>query len=255
MLDLLGLEGPAIPWIALVGAVTVVLFASVLLAARRRGIYATVPVALLAAAWAGVALASSVALWMFRGTLDELKRLGGGFATVLFGISQAARVPLASAWIAVAATTIALFFVLRTARNEPQPARSALAPWLPGLAVAAAVGGVLLFRGTITFVIAAMTPGAQPAPPAGMSLGEMVYARIFTAGMGSVLCFLAAMVLLFAAIRRGSASRPVVVAALVVSLVVSAILITNLRRYSNAWRDLEQGRVRIQALLPQPLQR
>jgi hypothetical protein len=80
MLYLLGIEGPAVPWIALVGAVTVVLFASVLLAARRRGSYATVPVALLAAAWAGVALASSIALWMFRGTVKELERLGGGRA-------------------------------------------------------------------------------------------------------------------------------------------------------------------------------
>jgi hypothetical protein len=113
---------------------------------------------------------------------------------------------------------------------------------------------VLLFRGAIAFAIAAMTPGAQPALPAGTSLGEMVYARIFIAGMGSVLCFLAAVALLFAAFRRGSAARPVVMAALVVSLVVSATLIANLRGYSNAWRAVEQGG-RIQALLPQPPER
>src|SRR6185503_18331306 len=92
---LLGPESEAVPWIALVGVCTVLLLTLVVMAARRRGDYASAAIPLIAAAYGGVALASAVAVWMFSRSLDEMSRLGGGIASLSFGMWQAARVPLA----------------------------------------------------------------------------------------------------------------------------------------------------------------
>jgi hypothetical protein len=249
---LLGPESAAVPWIALVSAVSVVIFGSIVVAARRQRSYATLPIALLAAAYAGVALASSVAGWMFSRTLHEMARTGGGIGAVSFGIWQATRVPLSAGWIAVAATAVALLLAVLTARDKMPPARPALVAWVAALAVAAGTIAVLLFRGSIAFVLAAITPGAQPAWLAGTSIADAIETRMLVGVAGSALCFLVVMALMIATIRHRSASRRVMLIVLVLSLGVSAGLVANLRSYSDRWRDVALNGRGVQGALPTP---
>jgi hypothetical protein len=251
LIYLLGPEDAAVPWIALVGVLTTLLLAFVVMVARRRRNYASAAIPLIAAAYGGVALASGVAVWMFSRTLEEMARLGGGISSIAFGFWQAARVPLSASWIALAATLLAVLFVALSARNEPHPAPAPFAPWLAALTAAAGVGAVLLFRGAMAFVLELSIPGASPALLGGRSASEAVAMRLLSAGAGSAVCFAAAIALMIATLRRGGAPGRVVVAMLVVSLIVPTALVVNLGTYSDRWRGVNENGCGLHALLPE----
>lgn len=199
----------------------------------RRESGASICLPLLAVAWAGVALASCFALWSVSRTIAELGRAGGGISYLSFGMWQAARLPLASAWIAAAATLLAIAIALRAAVDQPE--HSARSWWIGGAAVAAGVAAVLAFRGAVAFILQAVVPGHE-ASWGGRSLPDAISARLLGAGVASALCFLIAIALAVVAFRRGAAALRSVVAVLVVSLSVSAILAMSLGSFSTRLR-------------------
>ena len=215
--------------IAFVASVTIVLFAAILVSARRRRSYASASLSLLAVAYAGVALASCFALWTIRGTFEELARQGGGIGARSFGFWQAARVPLASAWIAVAATLLALAIAF-VSRREEEPAT----PWWQGgVAIAAGVTAVLVFRDMVEFAIDAVIPGRQPWWLTGPVSGYAINSRVVSAGAISAFCCAVALTLAVMMLRRGAPSRRMVVTMLIASVVVSATLVAGLQSYTS----------------------
>ncbi len=238
---LLGPEHETVPWIALVGAITVVLFAVILVLARRQRSYASASLSLLAVAYAGVALASCFALWTINRTLQEMAVTGGGIGAIAFGIWQAARLPLASAWIAMAATLLALAIALLSSRGDALSPRAKNLWWMAGIAVAAGVSAVLAFRGTVAFIMSAILPGRQPWWLTGDSVGNAIYTRLLGAGVVSALCVLVALVLAVVSFRRGAAPRRAVVAVLVVSLGVSVAMVASLGSISSRFRGVALG--------------
>lgn len=230
---LLGPENATVPAIAVVGTVTIVLFVLILAVARRRRSYASVSLSLLAVAYAGVALASCFALWSIRSTFEELAKEGGGIGTISFGFWQAARLPLAAAWIAGAATLLALIIALR-ADAPSTNAKSAW--WTGGVAIAAGVAAVLAFRGVVEFSLDAMLPGRQPWWLTGGSAGYAIHSRLVGAVAVSALCFLGALALAVMTLRRGETPQRGVVAVLVASVVVTSALVAGLQSYSSRFR-------------------
>lgn len=233
---LLGPGSTTIPSIILVGAVTIVLLASILFVAGRRGSYATATLPLLAVGWSAVALASLFALRTLGRTMTELYAAGGGIRDLSLGIWQASRLPLASAWIAAAVTLLALGVALLSARGESESSGPSRTWWSGGVAVAAGVVAVLAFRGTVAFILDAVVPGRQPAWLEGRSIGEAISISIVAAGLASALAFVIALALAVVTFRHGVAPRRAVVALLVVSLVASAVLVESLRSYSSRFR-------------------
>ncbi|HYI12989.1 MAG TPA: hypothetical protein VEK57_28340 [Thermoanaerobaculia bacterium] len=226
--------------------VTTALLLGYLIVARRRQSTASASIFVLVAAYGGIALASFFAVRSFGRTLAEVTQLGGGIYTVSRGIWEAALLPLEAAWATAILTLLALLFLLPEAKKafarDAQPGSSYRLLWLPGLALAGGVTAVVLFRKAMAFVINAITPGQQVGVgPEGVV--SAVTARLFTASAGSAVCFAVAVVLLAVAFRsrRAQPSRAsfgIAVFALVVSLGVSAALITELRAYSSHYRNI-----------------
>ena len=237
----LGFESGAASTVLAVGVAIVLLLVFIVAAARRRNDYAAAAVALIAAAYGGVALASFVAVRYFAKALAEMASLGGGIAAISLGMGEAAQLPLSAAWIAVVATVVAIPFTLRAMRQDAgasNDARPERLFWTAGLALAGGVASVLLFRGAIAFVLAAVTPGAQPQGMNATNMMEMLNDRLTMTSAGIAVCFalvIVTMLLMFRPARRATPSRAslrLVVVALVVSLGVSTALVVGLRSYS-----------------------
>jgi hypothetical protein len=244
---LLGFESGAASTILVVGIVIVLLLTLVIAVARRRNNYAEGAVAVIAAAYGGVALASFMAVRYFANALTDMSRFGGGIASLSLGMGEAAQLPLSATWIAAAATVVAMLFVFPAMRQGTGAASDAGPGRLlatTGVALVAGVIPVLLFRGAIAFVLTMAAPGAQPR---GVDIGGEVRARLTMASAGSAICFaviVALMLLMFRQVRRATPSRAalrVVVVALVLSLGVSTALVVGLRSYSSRSLGVARG--------------
>lgn len=244
---LLGFESGAASTILAVGTVIVLLLAFIVASFRRRKDYVAAAVALIAAAYGGVALASFVAMRYFTNVLVEMARLGGGISAISRGMGEAAQLPLSAAWVAAAASVVAMVFAFLAMRQNPDAPNDAHPGRLlatSGLALAGGVASVLLFRGAIAFVLAAVTPGAQPPGVNASNVAEAVSNRMTITSAGIAICFaiaMAQMLLMFRSARPvtpSRAARPVVAVALVLSLGVSAALVVGLRSYSSRSLDV-----------------
>ena len=189
-------------------------------------------ITLVAAAHAAVALASFVAVRGVSRTLEDIARQGGGIATFSEGMVDATRWPLIAAWIAAGVSVAALLVARRNATQDRRPVRSAA---LVAIAIGAGVGGVLVFRGIVTFLTHAITPpGASPA---------VVLGRVTSASWITALCFAAAIAVALVSLRT-RATMGVAVLAVVISLGVSAAMIVTLRDLSAVHEDVLQGDLR-----------
>ena len=239
---LLGFESGAASTILAVGLVIVVLLAFIVASFRRRKDYAAAAVTLIAAAYAGVALASFVAMRYFTNVLVEMESRGGGIFAISRGMGEAAQLPLSAAWIAAAASVVAMVFAFLAMRQDtaaPSDAHPGRLLATTGLALAGGVASVLLFRSAIAFVVAAAIPGAQPAGVNASNIEELVSNRLTIASAGIAVCFavvIVALLLMFRSARPVTPSRPalrMVAIALVLSLGVSTALVVGLRSYSS----------------------
>jgi hypothetical protein len=180
-------------------------------------------ITLISAAHAAVALASFLAVRGVSRTLDEMSRVGGGIATFSEGIADAARWPLVAAWVAVAASILALLLARRDVPQD-RPMRSAA---LASVAIGAGVAAVFVFREAVTFIGNAMLPPGTTA--------EIVLGRLTSASAVTAVCFAAAILVAVLSLRTRVAMR-VAVLAVVVSLGVSATMIVTLRDLSLAYQ-------------------
>lgn len=244
---LLGFESGAAPTILVVGLVIVVLLAFIVATFRRRKDYAAAAVTLIAAAYAGVALASFVAMRYFTNVLVEMASLGGGIFAISRGMGEAAQLPLSAAWIAAAASVVAMvfaFLAMRQDKGVPSDAHPGRLLTTTGLALAGGVASVLLFRSAIAFVVAAAIPGAQPAGLNASNITEAVSNRMTLSSAGIAVCFavvMVSMLRMFRSARRVTPWRPalrMVAVALVLSLGVSTALVVGLRSYSSRSLDV-----------------
>ena len=246
--SLLGPEHYSVPMTVLVVAVILALLATILVMARRRQTYASAPLSLLAVGYGGVALATAFSMWTMLRVLGEMAESGGGIASYSFGVWQAMRMPLAAAWIAAAATLLALVLAARSMRDERPAAHAKSVWWIGGLAVLAGVMPLIAFRGAVAFILDIMRPGYQPSwMIRRLTMVEVTYGSFAGAGLAGAVCFLIALALAVRILRHGAAPRRMVVAMLVVSLVASAVLITELRAYSSRWQGIATGRQPIES--------
>src|ERR1051325_1945048 len=199
----------------------------------RRESAASTCLPLLAVAWSGVALASCFALWNLSHTIAGMGREGGGIGSLSFGMWQAARLPLAAAWIAAAATLLASAIALRSVPDQPQAESRSW--WIAGTAVAAGIAAVLAFRSTAAFILQAVMPGHE-ASWGGRSLPDAISARLLGAGVAGAVCVVIALALAVIAFRRGVPPLRGLIAVLVVSLSISGILVMSLSSFSKIGR-------------------
>lgn len=201
-------------------------------------------IALVAAAYAVLAIASSAAAWMVNQSFDEASRHGGSAATLLEGLWPATRLPLAAAWLAAATTVFALAATLFVRRgNDAPPARSAASSWLAVLAIAAGASAVLMFRGVTTLLIDALIPGRwrYSAWLTGADAWNAVETSFRVAGIGSIACFFIATALAFAIFQRHAVSSRLAVVVLLVSLGASAALVADLHAFADMWHGVSVG--------------
>ncbi|HVE70076.1 MAG TPA: hypothetical protein VNI54_01810 [Thermoanaerobaculia bacterium] len=185
-------------------------------------------ISLIAVAHAAVALASFVAVRGMITTLDELARQGGGIATFSEGMVNAVRWPVVATWIAVGLSVLALIVARRNAAEE-RPMR--------GAAFAAiAIGGGL--AGVFVFLEAAMLLHRAIVPP-GVPFTE-VAGRLTSASWITALCFVAAVAVALLSLRARVPMR-VAVAAVLISLGVSAMAIVTLGEISAIHEDVMKG--------------
>jgi hypothetical protein len=204
--------------------------------------YAAFSIALVAAVYAGIALASILGVRSFNLTLEEMSRIGGGIRGISEGILEAARLPTAAAWIAAVASFVFLVLAVPAAKRQAAEGASARAlPWLAALALAAGAAAALLFRAAMEFVATAALPGAQLG---GQSPDAAIAARLLSTGVIAAVCFAVAVAVGIVALRsapsRGAFRAAVF--ALVVSLGVSSALVVTLRSLSDRYeRILTEG--------------
>jgi len=225
--------------ILIVGATTIIMLLVIMAAARRRQSFWWVSFALIAASGASLALGAYFAVRSFMSTIEEMAKTGGGIASVRFGIWQATQPALAAAWIALVIALLASVVVLPRARKElafpagaPRP-RFALFASLAGLALAAGVTSMFLFRRAIAFVLWAIVPRARVD-----SISEAIATRLSVTATASAACFVVLVLLTMFIVllaRKSSPSRlfTITLFALVVSLGLSAALVTDLRSFSD----------------------
>ena len=213
--------------------------------ARHRRSDWWVSLAFIAASCASLALGSYFSVRSFKSALDGMAITGGGIASVRFAIWQGTQPALAAAWLALALTLLACLFVLP--RGWKELTNLAGARRLPATIVAlltgfALVGGVipvLLFQRAIAFVLWAITPAAHAGGRSADWLPRAIASRLLVtatvrACCALILIALVALTVVFA--RRFNPSRPLFVMtvfALVMNLGVSAVLVANLRSFSN----------------------
>ena len=243
-LRLLGFESGAASTILVVGMAIVLLLIVVMAVARRRTNASAAVVSLVAAASSGIALASFVAVRYFGQVLADMSQHGGGIGALTLGIGEAAQLPLSAAWIAATATAVASLFALKLARSDAgsasdgQPVRLL---WMSALALAGGIASVLLFRGAMAFVMMAVTPGMQSEVVRGRNVGEAISERLMLATVTIAFCFAVAIAQVILTLRLPRHAVPsraagrIAVAALVVSLFVSAALVASLRSYSGRY--------------------
>jgi len=198
--------------------------------------YASASIMLVAAAYSGIALASLAAVWSFGRTFDELRR-GGGIDVISRGLWQASRLPLASAWLTIGISMVALAAMLFARRSDET--RPAASPWLAAVAIAAGVGAVVLFRALTSFLLDVSIPERQPASwLTAENVDGAVRISFLVAGAGCVACFLTAIALAVVSSRRRAERSRFAVVVLVVSLVAAAALAANLSAFSRHWRSV-----------------
>jgi hypothetical protein len=174
---------------------------------------------LIAAAHAGIALASFVAVRGIGRLLDDIARQPAAAGDFSAGIVAVAQWPMIAAWIAIAASLVALLLT-RRAGAEVRSSRAA-GGWLTVLGIVLGAASVLAFRGVADYLSYALKPGRL------LYLTE-VAERLTPASAITALCAVAAMVSAFLAFRSRAAMR-VTVFAVVVSLGVSAAIIVTMR--------------------------
>lgn len=175
----------------------------------------------ISAAHAGVALASFLAVRAMVGVFDLVSPFDGtGLGPELMTeVARAARWPMVAAWVAAAASIVALLLA-RGAAPEERSRRSAA---LAAIAIAAGVAAVLAFRTTATFI----TYGILPP---GEAVGH-VFGRLMSASTITALCCAAALVVAVMALRTRATMRLAVVT-VVVDLGVSAAVVVMMRDLS-----------------------
>jgi hypothetical protein len=204
--------------------------------------YASFSIAVIAAAYAGIALAAILAVRSLNQTLVEMARIGGGIRGLSEGILEAARWPAAAAWIAAIASLVILLLAVPAAkRQRAEGGGSGRAlPWLAAVALAAGAAAVLLFRTAMEFVTAAVFPGAQLG---GQSLHAAIASRLLSTEWIAAACCVMAVVVGIVALRaapsRGAFRAAVF--SLVLSLGVSSALIVTLRDLSGIYEDVLKG--------------
>jgi hypothetical protein len=199
---------------------------------------------IVAAAYSAVALASLIAVRSFAGAMEELWTQGRGIETITLGAAEAIRFPLFAASLAAGATAVALLLRMipmeRSSAHAERPASPRLL-WSAAVSLALGVVSVLLFRGVIGYVLAAVTPGAQPRGVDAGNVAEAVASRLTLTSIGIAVCLVIAIVPLIAALRqpRAATATPRLTAILlVVSLGVAAALAISLRAASTRYVDV-----------------
>ena len=222
------------------GATTIVMLAVITAAARRWHSYWWVSIAFIVASSASLALGSYFAVRVFMGALGTMANAGGGIASVRFGIWQATQPVLAAAWIALVISLLVSVLVLPRARKEftsvagARRPRAAIFALLAAFALAAGAAPAFLFRRATAFVLWVITPPAHVA-----SVSQAIATRLFVTATVSASCFVVLLLLVVLTVlfaRRSSPSRlllVITVFALVVSLGLSAGLVTSLHSFSN----------------------
>ncbi|HYC87657.1 MAG TPA: hypothetical protein VEO54_00470 [Thermoanaerobaculia bacterium] len=187
-------------------------------------------ITLISAAHAAIALASFLAVRGLSRALDDIVRVGGGIDTWSEGVSAAARWPLVAAWVAVAASLLALLLARRDVPKD-RPMRSAV---LAAVAIGAGIAAVFVFREAVTFITQGMLPpGTRP---------EIIFGHLTSASAITAVCFAAAILVALLALRM-RATMHLAVLAVVVSLGVSATMIVTLRDLSASYDGVAMGRV------------
>jgi hypothetical protein len=239
-LTVFGLEPGTSARILVMGATTIVMLAFITAAARRWHSYWWVSIAFIIASCASLALGSYFAVRVFIGALGAMAKTGGGIASVRLGIWQATQPVLAAAWIALVISLLASVLVLPRAKKEltsmvgARRPRAAIFASLAAFALALGVTPAFLFRRAIAFVLWVITPPAHVA-----SVSQAITTRLFVTATVSASCFVvlfSLVVLTVLLARRSSPSRllfVITVFALVVSLGLSAGLVTSLHSFSN----------------------
>jgi ABC-type Fe3+ transport system permease subunit len=203
---------------------------------RRDG---TAPLSLLAVGYGSVALATIFSMGSMLRMLDEMKHTGGGIAIFASGVWHAARMPLAAAWLAAAATVVALVLAVRSARDA-QPEQPPKRVWGTGaMVILAGVVPVLAFQRAVAFSLDVTIPGRQPSWITSQADAiRAVYSSVIGAGIAAAICFFLTLVLIARIRRGGVAPRRVVLAVGTVSLVASVALIGGLQLYANHWKGI-----------------
>ncbi len=244
-LAVFGFEPGTSARILIVGFTTLVMLTFITVVARRRASYWWTSMSFIVASCASLALGSFFAVRIFMGTLDDMRRVGGGIAVMLVGAWQATQPILAAAWFAIVLTLYAIVFVLPRANKElsaisyaqnTHPARFAL---LALVAFALGFAPVLLFRRAIAFVFGAVTPNAG-IPLA--SIAQAIANRLLVTATINLCCFIILMTLIVVTVLFAHRFHPsrslflVTIFTLVVNLGLSAALVVNLTSFANRFR-------------------
>ena len=243
----LGFELGTSARVLVVSVVTVLLLAGVMAVARRRQSYWWVSIALLAAGYAGLALASFVAVGILKSAFAGMALQGGGIATVRFSIWRATEPVLVAAWMTVVITLLAGTFLWRgvpkpLAAAVASPPRASTFAFLAVLALAVGVAPVLVARRTITLILWAISPRAHMGSIKPTLIPQAIDSRLLLTATVSVCCFLMLAAILVVTIllaRRSCASRGVfaiTAVALVASLGLSTVLAAKIHTFSNRYR-------------------
>ncbi|MCU1245808.1 MAG: hypothetical protein JWN02_1718 [Acidobacteria bacterium] len=236
--------------IGIVTVATVVALALIVAAARRSRSYWWVPIALIAASYAGIALACCFAVRMFIAVFADLSTQGGGIASLSFGFWQAMSVPLAAAWVALLTTVTASIFLLpvmqrgQSSADGQTPGRAVVFALIALLALVAGAAPVLLFLRDTAYILYVVTPQPHPVATGMGAVSQTVATHLNIAIAVSLGCFLFVTGLALSALRRGRRSAPsralllLSAVMLVVSLAASAALIAKLQAAARHFRSI-----------------
>ena len=192
--------------------------------------------ALVSAAYAGIALASFLAISGIGRLIAGIARVPEAVGDFPAGIAEVTQLPTVAAWVAIAASLVALVLP-RHADDEGTSRRGA---WLAALGIGLGAASVLVFRAVADYIPYTLRPGRI------LQMGEIVN-RLTLGSAITAVCFAAAVVTAILAFRTRAASRFAVIA-LVVSLGVSASLVVTLRSLSTQYHAVANGRLDIERL-------
>jgi hypothetical protein len=246
----MGLDSGTWLRIGIVTVATVVALALIILAARHSRISWWAPIALIAASYAGIALACCFAVRMFVAVFAELSERGGGIGALSYGFWQAMSVPLAAAWVALLTTVMASIFLLPVMQRGQSSAdgqasgRAAVFGAIALLALAGGVAPALLFLRDTAYILYVVTPQPHPVAIGMGSVSQTVATHLNVAIGVSLGCFLLASAMGVMALRLGRRSAPsralflLSAVMLVVSLATSAALIARLQKAASHFRSV-----------------